>query len=62
MLISDGVDHYDLLLCKSNNNIYIYIYHPFFLLLKLPQNKKQDWCGTSVFFSVGHNWILNCGN
>jgi hypothetical protein len=27
--------------------------NPFFLLLNLPQIKKQDWCGTSGFFWLG---------
>jgi hypothetical protein len=27
--------------------------NPFFLLLKLTQIKKMDWCGTSVFFGLG---------
>ena len=36
--------------------------NPFFRKLKFPNWIKYHWCGTSVFFLVGHNWILNCGN
>ena len=28
----------------------------------LAGGEQMDWCGTSVFFLVGHNWILYCGS
>ena len=37
-------------------------FNPFFLLIKLPQLKKNRIGVALPFFLVGHNWILNCGN
>ena len=58
MLICDGVDHYDLLLCKNTIYIYIIPSSSYYNSLKI-----KNRIGVALpFFLVGHNWILNCGN
>ena len=47
---------------KNSNTLRNKSSNPFFLLLKLPQMKKNRIGVTLPFFLVGHNWILNCGN